>query len=270
MPKAFKIMVAAALIVGTVGGLVALGTHARNPAYLIPMTPFALLILYGALVSLFQKPPKDQLRSETRARVREAERELEDALRGRAVPISGDSSGDTDEDAEGVPEAQVKKVPEDEQSRLRLAVLWEVTHRRLDLYHEIAQDQATQSFRNAQIAMGLGFTLLVGFVAIALNASTTAGSVVAGGLGAVSAALTGYISRTFIRSQEAAAGHLRAYFDQPLEFSRYLAVERLLTDARLTDQQRADALSLLVQAMIAGPAAQVPAGLSEEQPGNAP
>lgn len=37
-----------------------------------------------------------------------------------------------------------------------------------------------------------------------------------GGLGAASAALAGYVSRTFVKSQDAAAGHLRAYFEQPL------------------------------------------------------
>jgi hypothetical protein len=46
---------------------------------------------------------------------------------------------------------------------------------------------------------------------------------------------------------------MRAYFDQPLEFSRYLAAERLITDARLETEQRAEILSSLVQAMIVGP-----------------
>ncbi|MEW2154859.1 hypothetical protein AB0950_06100 [Streptomyces sp. NPDC007189] len=123
-----------------------------------------------------------------------------------------------------------------------------MTHRRLDLYHEIALGQAARSFRNAQVAMVIGFLLLGGFVVVALHASTTAGSVVAGGLGAVAAALAGYVSRTFIRSQEAAAGRLRAYFHQPLEFSRYLAAERLVADAALGEERRAEVLGRLVEA----------------------
>ncbi|MFD7204373.1 hypothetical protein [Streptomyces sp. NPDC059893] len=123
----------------------------------------------------------------------------------------------------------------------------------MDLYHEIATSQASRSFRNAQVAMVLGFVLLVAFVIVALRASTTAGAVVAGGLGAVAAALAGYVSRTFVRSQEAAAGHLRAYFDQPLEFSRYLAAERLVADSNLSDEQRAEVVTELAKAMIAGP-----------------
>lgn len=102
--------------------------------------------------------------------------------------------------------------------------------------------------------MGAGFVLLVLFVVLALNASTTAGAIVAGGLGAVSAALSGYVSKTFIRSQEASASHLRSYFDQPLELSRYLAAERLIADGGLTQEQRGEVLSALVQAMVATPA----------------
>ncbi|MFG2281186.1 hypothetical protein ACGFNQ_21135 [Streptomyces asoensis] len=143
-----------------------------------------------------------------------------------------------------------------------------MTHRRLDHYHGIALRQARQSFRNAQISMALGFVLIVAFTVIALNASTTAGSVVAGGLGIASAALAGYVSRTFIRSQETAAGHLRAYFDQPLEFSRYLAAERLMADADLSEERRAEVVSLLVQAMITGPSLQGPADAGEQQAGD--
>ncbi|WP_256986704.1 hypothetical protein [Streptomyces sp. SS07] len=101
--------------------------------------------------------------------------------------------------------------------------------------------------------MASGFVLLVLFAGIALWASTTAVAIVAGGLGAVSAALAGYVAKTFIRSQEAAATHLRSYFDQPLELSRYLAAERLVADGDLTQEQRGEILSALVQAMVAGP-----------------
>ncbi|MFF4146920.1 hypothetical protein ACFY0A_37600 [Streptomyces sp. NPDC001698] len=130
-----------------------------------------------------------------------------------------------------------------------------MNHTRLDLYHEIATSQARRSFRNAQAAMILGFVLLVVFVVVGLQAKTTAGSIVAGGLGAVSAALAGFISRTFVKSQEAAAAHLRAYFDQPLEFSRYLAAERMIADAGLTQEQRAAVVTSLVHSMVSGPGA---------------
>ncbi|WP_234365720.1 hypothetical protein [Streptomyces sp. RTd22] len=113
-----------------------------------------------------------------------------------------------------------------------------------------------------------GFGLLVIFVVIALNASTTAGSVVAGGLGAVSAGLAGYVSRTFVKSQEVASSHLRAYFDQPLEFSRYLAAERLVADAELSQEQRAEILTTLVQAIVTGPTAPVQTDINGQQQPN--
>ncbi|MFG2351859.1 TRADD-N-associated membrane domain-containing protein [Streptomyces phaeochromogenes] len=151
-------------------------------------------------------------------------------------------------------EAQAQREARD----LALAQLWSLTHRRLDLYHEIATNQARRSFTSAQVSMGIGFGLLVLFVALALNVSDTTGAIVTGGLGAVSAALAGFISKTFVTSQQTAAGHLKAYFDQPLEFSRYLAAERLLTDAGLSEEKRAEVVAVLVQTVAAGPVATAP------------
>lgn len=99
--------------------------------------------------------------------------------------------------------------------------------------------------------MWTGFVLLGAFTVAAAFARNTTASIVAGALGVTSAGLAGYVSRTFVRSQESAAGHLRAYFDQPLEFSRYLAAERLIADAELTSEQRAEILGSLVRAMVA-------------------
>ncbi|MFI8535389.1 hypothetical protein ACIGMX_34730 [Streptomyces aquilus] len=183
----------------------------------------------------------------SRERVRAAERDFEVALRA--------AQGSPEEQPRQSRDAQVTQPPETvaPAARLTLPELWTVTHSRLDLYHDIATGQAQRSFRNAQAAMICGFVLLIIFVVVALNASTTAGSLVAGGLGAVSAALAGFVSRTFVKSQETAAAHLRAYFDQPLEFSRYLAAERLVADAGLASEQRAEVLTALVQAMVTPP-----------------
>ncbi|MFF1416776.1 hypothetical protein [Streptomyces sp. NPDC058280] len=209
---------------------------------------------------------------DSRARLAEAERELEDALRvdrnavvhgARVVTAGRDSfvvnggglhpgdipkpgpSPDTEDDVDEEPQAQAP--------HLALPELWKTTHARLKLYHDVALGHADRSFRSAQYAMWAGFVALGAFVAVAFNASNTAGSVIAGGLGAVSAALAGFIGRTFVRSQETAAEHLRSYFDQPLELSRYLAAERLIADATLDNERRAEVLTALVTAMVAGP-----------------
>ncbi|MFI7890923.1 hypothetical protein ACIFUY_06620 [Streptomyces sp. CACIS-1.16CA] len=185
---------------------------------------------------------------ESRQRLTQAEFALADALRGTQAIEAGEPAPQPDEDSNPVAEEASRR-----RRLLGLPELWEATHARLDLYHQIATGQAKTSFRNAQAAMGAGFLLLVLFACIALWASTTAVAIVAGGLGAVSAALAGYVAKTFIRSQEAAATHLRSYFDQPLELSRYLAAERLVADGDLTQEQRGEILSALVQAMVAGP-----------------
>jgi hypothetical protein len=124
--------------------------------------------------------------------VRQAEAELEEELRSPHTDVSPSEAED------------------EEQARLTLSALWTVTHRRLDHYHGIALEQASKSFRNAQAAMAIGFILLVAFAIVGFFASTTAGTVVAGALGAVSAALAGYVSRTFVKSQETYARLFRS------------------------------------------------------------
>ncbi|MEV7240863.1 hypothetical protein AB0N92_06330 [Streptomyces sp. NPDC093248] len=190
--------------------------------------------------------------SESRQRVLEAEAELEEALRPTGRYNRGHWTLGEDE----LMHADVPLPPlPSRRTPLGLPELWKLTHSRLDHYHETVLGQARRSFRSAQLAMWIGFLLLGGFVWVAVKASTTAGSVVAGGLGAVSAALAGYVSRTFVKSQEAAASHLRAYFDQPLMFSRFLAAERLLQDGGLAEEKRAEVLGALVLAMAADPKA---------------
>jgi hypothetical protein len=191
-----------------------------------------------AFASLWEEVDDD---NESRARVREAEENFEASLRLHHPSISADDASRTSE-----------------RNSLILSDLWQVTHRRLDRYHKIALTQAARSFRNAQIAMGVGFLLLIGFTLLAMTAKTTAASIVAGALGVTSAALSGYVSSTFVRSQESSAAHLRAYFDQPLEFSRYLAAERLVADAQLSNEERVQLLASVVQAMVQSSARSIP------------
>lgn len=224
-------------------------------------------VLTVVVLTFYRRAPvsmEQQSIGESRERLTRAESALEQALRDRRRITADDVDIDTQEVSEDVRRdaaARTRAQP----SSLGLPELWEATHARLTLYHDIATGQAKTSFRNAQVSMAVGFVLLLVFVVLALNASTTVGALVAGGLGAVSAALSGFISRTFIRSQEAAATHLRTYFDQPLELSRYLAAERLIADGDLIPKQRAEVLSSLVQAMVA-PLASVGLGPGQQGP----
>jgi type II secretory pathway pseudopilin PulG len=142
------------------------------------------------------------------------------------------------------------RVKERKDETLTRAALWAVTDKRMELYHTIVMEQASRSFGAAQGAMTIGFGLLVAFAVLAADAKTTTAAITVGGLGAVGASFATYIGRTFIRSQETAASHLRTYFNQPLELSRYLTAERLLVDAEdLDSKRRADILSILVQSI---------------------
>ncbi|MGV9843636.1 TRADD-N-associated membrane domain-containing protein [Streptomyces fungicidicus] len=241
--------------------------HSRghDPFFSGPMwllVAMAVVLALGMLWVIWQARHESQSIEQGRERVREAEQALQGALSGSSevtdsprVPGAreGESTaGDADSGTEAAAEASA------DARSLALARLWSLTHQRLDLYHEIATHQAKRSFTSAQVAMGAGFLLLLMFVGIALRASSTAGAIVAGGLGAVSAALAGFISKTFVKSQQTAAEHMKAYFDQPLEFSRYLAAERLLADAKLGEERRAEVVGQLVQTIAGGPAGSAP------------
>ncbi|MEV1004989.1 hypothetical protein [Nonomuraea sp. NPDC050202] len=166
-------------------------------------TVIAVIGLGNLAVSFFKERKRDQA---TSVALRDALRKAEQALADR------------------------------QEDRLSLPQLWEVTHRRLDYYHQIATSQARQSFRNAQVVMGIGFLILVVFAGLAIGAPDPTSSIVTGVLGAASTAFAAYLSRTFVRSQESAASHLRAYFGQPLEFSRYLAAERLVSELQTLEE----------------------------------
>ncbi|WP_381793001.1 hypothetical protein [Streptomyces niveus] len=216
-----------------------------------------------ATITMWLPPTGREAREErqnvesSRERLADAEERLVESLTEQATSAHGSEgpgfSIGGEEPSLGGEEDERRPIRRPAEANLTLPHLWEATHARLKLYHDVALGQANRSFRSAHAAMWLGFLALALFVAVAFNASTTAGSIVAGGLGAVAAGLAGFIGRTFVRSQEHAAEHLRSYFDQPLEMARYLAAERLVADANLPDEQRAEVLAAIVTAMVAGP-----------------
>jgi hypothetical protein len=139
-------------------------------------------------------------------------------------------------DARRATEAALREAEEAEQAALggdvtSLLHLWHATQKRIQYYHDIATGHAARSFANAQRAMWAGFVLapLFAVAAAATAAKTPAGSIIIAALGGASTAQAAYVARTFLRAQEAASAHLRVYFAQPLEFSRILAAERLLS-----------------------------------------
>jgi hypothetical protein len=150
-------------------------------------------------------------------------------------------------DAESAVHAEFR----DHGSSLELASLWNLTHARLDYYHQIATRQAQASFRNSQVATTAGFTVVILAVLASLLAGSLPVSIVAAVLGTTGVALSGFVSRTFLKAQEVASAQLKGYFLQPLEFSRYLVAERLL--GTLSESDKSKGILMLVSGISAGP-----------------
>lgn len=252
---------ACAAIVATADAVAYESTAAANPASVIDWVTFAaaaagVIAVVSTALALSRGAARATAdEAQARERVRRAEENLSDVLRSggaAGITVHGNLTMITPDGAvlDDEVEGSRQNTAERRDDRLALAALWTVTHERLDLYHQIVTGQARRSFVTAQAAIVIGFLMLIGFAVLAVRARTPSAAISVGGLGAVAAAFAAYIGRTFVRSQESAASHLRAYFDQPLEFSRYLAAERLLAaDSELTAEQRAAILSALVQAI---------------------
>jgi hypothetical protein len=217
-----------------------------------------------------QVQAREEGREESERRVREAETELEVALRRVVETPEEDAPLRVEPEMPGPAVDAIANVFTGTWN-LGLPELWKVTHARLSLFHRIGESQARQSFRNAQLAMGAGFLLLVVFVVTAVLARSTAGSIAAGGLGAVAAGLSAYIAKTFVKSQEMTTEALQRYYDEPLALSRYLAAERLVMGSGLSESQRAELLHALVHSMVTGsPPTRMPPQRSSEPTAETP
>lgn len=129
--------------------------------------------------------------------------------------------------------------------------LWTVTQKRLDYYHKIATTQAEQSFQYGQIAAGAGFFIILISVIVAALAHSTAASISAVVSGISGGGLGAFIGATFMKSQDTASTQLREYFHQPLDFSKYLAAERLLE--QLGESERPAAIQKIIESMVGTP-----------------
>lgn len=227
-------------------------SHANNPEYAGPLITgntwlyigiFIIILAFLALIGDIRYSAMQQ---------REQEIEGQQRLRSAEDKLAKSLETGTATDRRNGESASLYQSAADD--TLALSVLWELTNARLDQYHRIATGQARRSFTTAQSAIVVGFLLLIGFAVLSFRTNSTAVSITTAALGAVAAALAGYISRTFVRSQETSAKHLRAYFDQPLEFSRYLAAERLLSGQPDTKPEDRDALlQIIIKAMVENP-----------------
>ncbi len=136
---------------------------------------------------------------------------------------------------------------ESSSSVINFDFLWRETQERLSVYHRMATGQSAKSYRNSQIAIIAGFAVLLLCMLLASFVASPAGVLTAGGIAAIGAVLTGYLTRTFMQMYRSTSEQLRSYFDQPLDFSRNLGAERLLSQIA-DDSKRADAVVEIIRA----------------------
>lgn len=103
-----------------------------------------------------------------------------------------------------------------------------VNQRLLAQYHDITKEQAASSYRVSQVAMLVGFAMIVGggYVVIA-KAQSSYSQIVVGGLAGLGALFSSYIGATFIRTYNRALAQMNFYYAQPLVQSYVLEAERI-------------------------------------------
>ena len=112
-------------------------------------------------------------------------------------------------------------------------------------YHQMTVRQSTTSFRNSQIAMAIGLTILTLGAVTVIRASDTASQLVLGGLAAMGSAFSGYMSATFLRAHERALQQVNYLFSQPL-VSHYLQYSREVASELSTIPLRDRALGRVI------------------------
>jgi len=143
--------------------------------------------------------------------------------------------------------AKEAELSDPEPDNLAIAELWSATERKIELDRQIVIRQARLYSNASLLAMVIGLFMMAAFIFYAVRAHTASADI-AGGISAVAAALTGYLGKTFIRSQEATTAHLRSYFETQLDFLRLLAAERLVEkSSKMADAEAAKILRSMAQ-----------------------
>ncbi|MGW3736663.1 hypothetical protein [Streptomyces sp. NPDC005148] len=108
-----------------------------------------------------------------------------------------------------------------------LATLMELNQGQIKDYHEIVTQQADKSFKSSQTAMWVGILMLVGCLFAGFYFNVTEIRWFVAGVAAISSAMAGYLTRTYLFMYKESIAQLNRYFDQPVLNSYYLTAERL-------------------------------------------
>jgi hypothetical protein len=129
---------------------------------------------------------------------------------------------------------------------LNLGNLFSLNRAESDEYHLITRAQAAQSFRNAQIAMFFGFSLIgVGVVAAVLPTPPEV-KIAVSVISLIGGTVGGYINRTFLEAHSLSIAQLNNFFRQPLVQSYLLTAERIALQLE-NESERAALLRQVVE-----------------------
>lgn len=143
-----------------------------------------------------------------------------------------------------------------ENNQTDFSSLWSVTQKRIKLYHTIATNQARTSFISGQVAISLGFVVLVILGVIASRADSSIAAITTGTVGVIGGAMSAYVGATFIKHHAQTSQQLSQFFLQPTEFTRFLAAERLLEG--LQDEHKSEATKLIISSIMQAPRQALP------------
>jgi hypothetical protein len=126
--------------------------------------------------------------------------------------------------------------------------LLEVSRTDMETYRVLSQDQARGSYIMSQVSSAVGGLILVGGAIAAILISGTTNKITVASLTALAGALSGYISRTFLRVYERSLLQLNFFFQVPLVSNYVLTAERLTT--KMGRDQRDNSYSKVIDTVL--------------------
>jgi hypothetical protein len=142
-------------------------------------------------------------------------------------------------------------VPEKWLSDPDLQNLLLVNRTQLNVYQEIATNDAKAASRNSRFAITIGFLILLAGAAVAIRTPDSTSKIVVGALASLGSVLSGYIGQTFLKAQAQAMRQLNYYFRQPLVASYLLSAERIALKLGDVDSTKKALLDVIKNVLIA-------------------
>lgn len=149
--------------------------------------------------------------------------------------------------------AQVAEAVERLGEGLDLEHLFVLNRKQLDEYHVLSVRQASIAFRNATSASVVALAVLLAGALLAVQPDQDASSrYVAGGLSALGATRSAFLSGNFFASYRETAKELKDFYQEPARTGQLLALERLARDQARPATIDPDLRRLMVEHLLTG------------------